>query len=293
MAGAARGTGHSEDGQEDALARRFAELHRRIEPFARVHLGPRGALRLHAAALGWDLLRAPANVLLAPLRLAARLLAGALRAAGARRAADWLGARPMLLRTAVARRVEALVLDELLRPVAAGEATLEQRLELWAPAALAEYGAARVAVAEIATLLVVLGTGALAYEALTPGVLSLAPAVAGSLARDAAVASFPLGERLGALWHDVFPAAPAPWLVAAAGAGLALVGSAVATFAGVLADPVQWRLGVHRRRLARLAASFEAELAGAPRAFAAPEPYLARLADLLDAGAALIRLLRP
>lgn len=47
--------------------------------------------------------------------------------------------------------------------------------------------------------------------------------------------------------------------------------------------------GLHRP-LARLLA---AELAGAPRAFAACEPRLARRADLLDAGAALLRLSRP
>jgi len=72
-----------------------------------------------------------------------------------------------------------------------------------------------------------------------------------------------------------------------------LAGSVVAAFAGVIADPVQVRLGLHRRRLLRLIDTIEAEIAGrGDRPFVAREHYLARLFDLWDAALSVLRALR-
>lgn len=62
----------------------------RIDAFVRANFRLAGTLRLHRAALGWDLLRAPLNVMLAPLHLLVMLAgvcARAVRLHG--RAAGW------------------------------------------------------------------------------------------------------------------------------------------------------------------------------------------------------------
>ena len=80
-----------------------------VDGFVRRHFLPLGTLRLHRGALGWDLLRAPVNVALAPVFLLTRLVALVLRLLGLRRAGLWLGRRRILLPTAVARAVGARV----------------------------------------------------------------------------------------------------------------------------------------------------------------------------------------
>ncbi len=60
--------------------------------------------------------------------------------------------------------------------------------------ALGEYAGTRSAVAEMTTTLCVLVVGALAFQALTPRMISMAPGVADAMARTNAIATFPLGH---------------------------------------------------------------------------------------------------
>ena len=95
------------------------------------------------------------------------------------------------------------------------------------------------------------------------------------------------------MWYGVFPARTDPRLVAATVAGLVSLGALVTAFAGVLADPVQGWLGVHRRRLMRLIDTLEAELTGAgDRPFVAREHYVVRAFDLWDAALSFVRTFR-
>ena len=93
---------------------------------------------------------------------------------------------------------------------------------------------------------------AFVFQALTPGMISMAPGVADAVARTTAIADFPMGQTIGGLWYGIFPTGASPLLVAASVAILVMIGSVFAAFAGLLADPVQSRLGIHRRRLLRL-----------------------------------------
>lgn len=280
-----------------------------------------GTLRLHGAAFGWDILRAPLNVALSPILVLTRIAAYPCRRAGWRGTADWLAGRRILLRTAVARRVEVLIVTDLLelplapgapardpsalaravlaapqfremirtRPSAAEAEALGQRIA----GALGEYAGARSAVAEMTTALCVLVVGALAFQALTPGMISMAPGVADAVARTSAITAFPLGQTLGGIWYNVFTADASPWLVGATVAGLVMLGSVLAAFAGVLADPVQSRLGIHRRRLGRLLDTLEVEFLGrGDKPFVAREHFYARILDLWDAAASAVRIFR-
>jgi hypothetical protein len=286
-----------------------------IDAFAERVFSLRGTLRLHRRAIGGDLLRAPVNVLLAPVHVALRLLAALCGGLRLRRAASWLGDGEILLPTAVARNLEARLLGELfgieaepgqgvaaamamsarLRPVlreAADERDLALRV-LRAAASLRSWSGTRSAVAEITTIALVMGLGAAFFSTFTPGVLTMAPSVAEAVARDTAITSFPLGETLGGAWYSVFPPGPSGLETAGTALGLVLLASIVTAFAGVVADPVQLRLGIHRRRLLRLIDAIESDLCGAtPRPFSAREHYYARAADLVDIAAAVLRHVR-
>ncbi|WP_339947892.1 DUF6635 family protein [uncultured Albimonas sp.] len=300
----------------------FAERRARIDGFVARTYRFRGSLGLHRHAVGWDLARAPANLALAPAAALTRLGASAARKVGARGAGDWLARRKLILRTQVAREVERRVVVDLLelpwrdpaekdarvqgRDALAEAILTSPRLEALArlrdPDAsprfrasetLSEYAGVRSAAAEIATGIATMGAGAAAFQQLTPGAISLGPALAAALAQQAAVSAFPLGATAGSVWYGAFPAAASPALVAGATAGMAAVGAVAAAFAGLVADPVQASLGVHQRRLKRLIDALEEEfLEGEGAGFAAREHYAARIMDVVDMGLGFARHLR-
>ena len=301
-------------------ARQIRAAQARVDGFVDRHFRLLGTLRLHGAALGGDMLRAPVNLLLAPIHALILLLAFLCERVRLRRVAVWLRGRRVILRTRVGARVERAVLTELLglpwpegtmeHDTAVTRAILSapQLRPLWRVQAdprvaeaqaqrlaqvIARYSGTRSAVAEIVTALVLLLVGAMVFRALTPGMISLAPNLAGVVAHGAAVADFPLGETLGGVWYGVFPVGVPPWMMAAVVALLVMLGAVMAAFAGILADPVQARLGIHQRRLQRLIAALAAEVEGAEgRGFAAHEHAMARVMDIWDAVASLARALR-
>ena len=257
-----------------------------VGAFVARHFSLGGSIRLHRAALGWDLLRAPVNVALAPVFLATRLAAIALSLTGLRRAGSWLVGQRILLRTAVARKVQAHVREEL------APTTVKDGLKdsaHWSRS-LEDYTAVRSAVAEIATTFLVLLIGYCVFRISTPGVISLAPVVTDHVAQTSAIEDFPLGNTLGSAWYGVFPVELPIWYVVAVGFGLATAASLVTTFIGVLIDPLQASVGLHQRRLLRLLTKVDA-IDASPTV--AREHLLARLADATDILVSLARTFRP
>ncbi len=259
--------------------------------------------------------------MLSPVLVLSRVGAALFRRVGWVRWAEWLSRRRILLPTAVSRRVEILLAAELLDLAPAGvvdpgDPDTLARAVLEAPqlraafrdcaspdaahglaqriaGAVGEYAGTRSAVAEITVTACVLVVGALVFQALTPGMISMAPGVADALARSTAIASFPLGETLGGAWYGIFGIGASPWLIGATVAASVMAGSVFAAFAGIVADPVQSLAGIHRRRLARLLDTLEADIAGRrDRPFTAREHIYARAFDLWDAAASAFRLFR-
>lgn len=288
----------------------------RVRPFVDRTFSVRGTFALHRRALGLDLVKAPANAVLAIGQVGLKLGALVVRGLGARRLADALGRKTLLMETAVMRELRWRIVTGLLRQPASDGARVSQddglaqavlaqpgvaelvdeatrragarrddpafraRLE----ATLAEYCTTRAAAADIATALVALGTGAAAFKQATPGAIALGPLVAGALAQQAAIASFPLGAGAGALWYGVFPAATSPWAIAAVTGGLLAVAAMAAAFAGVVVDPVLRLTGVHRRRLLKMIDRLEAGFHdGTAAGFITYDLYVARVMDLGDA----------
>jgi len=304
----------AEAAYDRAVSRYAAERRARVRPFVRRHFGLRGSLALHRHALGWDVVRAPVNVGLAVPALGVSLAAVGLRRTRLRRAGDWLARRRLFLETAVAREVEWRLWTELLElpfaqkqrrserdalaealladpAVAAAleQATAALRARSDDPAwrrrlesALADYTGSRVAAAEIATNLVGLATGAMAWHQFTPGAWSLGPVAAGAVAQQAAVSQFPLGSWVGGLWYAAFPARPSLWLVAGVTGGVMAAAAVLSAFAGVITDPAQTALGLNDRRLNKLVDTLEAQLRGSDARLKLRDAYVARLLDLFD-----------
>jgi hypothetical protein len=300
----------------DAARRYFGSRRSRVDAFVDRHFSFKGSVAMHRKALGWDMLKAPANIALAVPQLATKLAAAGAKAVGAERASTFLGSRKLLFDTAVGQEIEWLIMTDLLelpfhqggresRADALGEMILSapelqeqlnnaleavgrrgddpafrQRLE----AAMETYTGTRAAAAEITTALITVGAGAVAVKQATPGAMTLGPALAAALTQHAAVASFPLGAGLGSLWYGAFPAAVSPALISGVTGGLLAVSSVAAAFAGIVADPVQRRLGLHQRRLLRLVDALERQWESERQdvGFVARDPYVARLLDLFD-----------
>jgi hypothetical protein len=300
---------------EDGLRRYFLARRGRVEAFVTKHFSLRGTLSLHREALGWDIVKAPVNLAFALPQLGLKATAAAAGALGAKRAARRLGAQDILLRTKVTERTEWLIVTELLelpfqqqgcsvtRDALAETILADPRVEAFALEKLAAigrraddpefrrrlgeamgaYAGTRAAAADITTGLLTLGAGAVALKQLVPGAMTLGPALATAMAQQAAIASFPLGASLGGLWYGAFPAAASPALMFGLTGGLMAVAAVASAFAGILADPIQVRLGLHQRRLQRMLDALERQIADpdAP-AFAVKDQYAARLMDLFD-----------
>jgi len=309
----------------EAAAVYFEGCRARLTPFVDETFSFRGTLGLHRAAIGLDLIKAPMNALLAIPQVGLKLGGLAARGLGQQKTAAALESRNLLIETSVMREIrwriatgllqqpltvgarhahkDALAEAILAHPRVAGlvamaaeavgksqnEAGFRDRLE----ATLSEYAGTRAAASDIATALIALGTGAVAFKQATPGAIALGPLVAGALAQQAAIAGFPLGAGAGAIWYGFFPAATSPFLIAGATAGLLGVAAVAASFAGVLTDPTLRLLGAHERRLRRLIDGLEAGFGDQNAAgFQTYDLYLARLMDLSDALLAVLRSLR-
>ena len=207
----------------DGFDRYLTRERERIDPFVDEHFSFSGTLKLHRHAVGWDMLRAPANVAAAVPQF--WLMAGSklARRAGWERGANWMGERQIVMETAVAQEIEWLVHTELLQlPYRRGarESTRDalteavfadprietvSRLVLEAigrhtndpeyrrnlERKLADYTRSREAAAEITAAIISAAVGAIAFNQMTPGVMSLGPAAAGAAAQSAAIAGFP------------------------------------------------------------------------------------------------------
>lgn len=300
---------------DNGIRRYFADRRNRIEPFIDRHFTLVGAARLHRKAVGLDIVRAPANVALVVPTVGLKVTALAAGAVGAADAAEWLRRRNLFVETDVGRELAWLIHTELLElPYLDGKrsfehdamaATILAEPEIAAALAeaaeiierhaeerefaerlrrtLATYAGARVAGGDIATAALGAALGAISFKQVTTGALSLGPAIAGAVAHQAAVASFPLGAWAGGVWYSAFPTAPTAMATVGATAGVMALAAVVAAFAGVIADPLLRQTGLHRRRLGRMLDSLEAQFLGRDRrSFTVRDHYVGRLIDLFE-----------
>ena len=276
---------------EDSIRTYFRKRRSRVPGFVERTFSLSGALQTHRNALGHDLWRAPLNAALAGPQIGLNAVAGIFALAGRKKPPERLKSRELFFRTTVTKEIERrLIVDLLELPYSGGgepsfhdalavEILGDRRLDgalgilngPWGEKQrlqmddklgrqLAIYLNARGAAGEIVSAAVTMAAGGAILHQVTPGFLTLGPALAQVL-----------GAKLGGV-------------AAFSVVGAVLVASAsAAAFAGVVTDPIQSALGIHHLRLIGLLDSLESAFLGGDARLAIPEQYAARLIDLVDA----------
>ncbi len=297
-----------------AIEKYLQARRQKIPEFVRTHFSLAGALKINRKALGADLIKAPANAIwIVPLTVV-RALAALAAATGFKNIAA-LGRRlPSGFKTAVQEEIDSLIFRELLQLPRPGdrEGTADALLAeiLDQPeiqnliqdqlglirvksqhegfrrsleARLKDYSLGRTAINELSGNIIALAGGATMLGKMTPGGISFGTMLAGAIAQQSAISSFFLGPALGGVYYSIFPASASLGLAVASTGSVLAVLAIFSAFSGIIADPLQARLGVHERRLHRLIDGLEEALRGrGDSGMPVREIYLARIFDLID-----------
>jgi hypothetical protein len=275
---------------ENSIRTYFRKRRSRVPDFVERTFSLSGALQTHRNAFGHDLWKAPLNAALAGPQIGLNAVAGVMSLAGRSETAERLKSRELFFRTTVTQEIERrLIVDLLELPYTGsgepsfhdalaveilGDSRLDgalgmlngpwgekQRLQMDDKLVrqLSVYLNARGAAGEIVSAGVTMAAGGALLHQVTPGFLTLGPALAQALgAKVGGVAAFSLAAAV---------------LAASATA---------AAFAGIVTDPIQSALGIHHLRLIGLLDTLEAAFLGGDARLAIPEQYAARLIDLVD-----------
>jgi len=275
---------------ENAIRTYFRKRRSRVPGFVERTFSLSGALQTHRNAFGHDLWKAPLNAALAGPQIGLNAAAAVMALAGRGRTAERVKSRELFFRTTVTQEIERrLIVDLLELPYTGqgepsfhdalaveilGDSRLDgalgmlngpwgekQRLQMDDKLVrqLTVYLNARGAAGEIVSAAVTMAAGGAMLHQVTPGFLTLGPALAQAL-----------GAKVGGV--------AAFSLVAAVLAASATA----AAFAGIVTDPIQSALGLHHVRLIGLLDSLESAFLGGDARLAIPEQYAARLIDLVD-----------
>ncbi len=287
----------------------------RIDDFVKNHYSFRGALDIHAHALGFDLLRVPLNIIWSVVNIALALLALIVGFMKLNKLQTRIKNITPGIETDMDRQISWLVITELLQlPYQQGnrcynndalmvaimqcselkqliEAELEsldinvdtQQFRQELDRKLAEYGATRTGASELASNAVMLITSKISLGQASFGALSAGSAVSAAIANSIAVSNFWLGSTLGAYYYAIIPATVSMRLIIAMTALVAVILALLSTFIGIITDPIQAKLGLHQKRLRKLIKSIEQDLEGETEGqFQLREKYAGRIFDIVD-----------
>lgn len=292
----------------EGIRRYFDDCRARVPTFIDRHFHYPGAITTNRRALGWDMLRAPINLLWAPIYALACLTKILLPR---RTGLIWLHSLadrvPAGFTTRVQHHISQLILVELLNNgqespllerylVEALEAVYDRHncesidhqkfSELVHPLiadTLSQYRVTRTAAADITNSIGCTVLGAFAFQKFTPGGIGLGVVLASMVAKTLAARDFILGETIGGWYYSVFP--PEPSLATTASV-MVTVMAALAAFAalsGVIFDPVQAAIGLHRRRLHKLLDHLQQDVTlSTQNSFRPKDQFVARILDTFD-----------
>lgn len=290
------------------IERYFDDCRARIPAFIDRHFHYPGAIATNRKALGWDMLRAPLNLLWAPVYALASLVKILTRK---RTGLGWLhdlaDRVPAGFTTRVQQHISHLILVDLLNNgqeksllesylVEALEAVYARHtsepidhqrfnklIEPLVDEALSQYRVTRTASADITNSITCTVLGAFAFQKFTPGGIGLGVVLASVLAKTLAARDFILGETIGEWYYSVFP--PEPSLATTASVMVAVMAAlaAFAALSGVIFDPVQAAVGLHRRRLRKLLDHLQRDVSlSTQSSFRPKDQFVARILDTFD-----------
>lgn len=280
----------------------------RIDDFVSHHYSFRGALKLHGHAVGWDLIRVPINIIWSVANVALALIGALAGWVGLNRLKAWIKQCPPGLETDMDRQISWLIITELLQlpyedrgrrhendalmeeviKDPSLQLLLDKKLEAFVSpsmqpdfenklkAKLREYSATRIGSADLSGNAVLLITSKIATGQAAFGTLGAGTAASAAIAKSVAVSKFWLGSTIGSYYYAYVPVAASLRLLIAVTAFIAVILAFVSTFIGVLTDPLQAKLGIHRRRLLKLIAAIDEDLQGKGESnFELREKYMA------------------
>ncbi len=149
--------------------------------------------------------------------------------------------------------------------------------------ALEQYAITRTASADITNTLISTIAGALAFKKFTPGGLGLGIIVAALSAKHQQTQTFILGSTLGGYYYDMFPPSPSAALIIACSFGVMCTLAVVASFSGLITDPIQYYTRLHHYRLRKLIKHLERDFIQQNNSsFKPKDQYIARIMDIFD-----------
>ena len=266
----------------------------RIPEFVKTYFSFKGALKLHKKALSSDLYKGPLNIFWSLPNTGIKATSALLKKIGSKKIPYYLEKVPHGFETNVQKEVKWLIYTELLElpyfqkdRKSTKDALFAEILnqpdisdmfeeyfeEIKAKSKnpkfraalednLMEYASSRTAAADLAGTIITLSVGASFFHKMTPGAMATGGTVAAAIAQQAAISNFVFGSTLGSLYYSIFPATASMGLIVASTGTIMAALSVVTSFAGIITDPVQVKLGIHQRRLKKFISYLESELKG-------------------------------
>ena len=288
--------------------RYFADCRASIPAFIDRHFCYPGAVATNRVALGWDMLRAPVNLFWAPvyalLCLVKYFVSKKPKLAWLYRLFDRV---PAGFTTQVQKRISELILLDLLKmgratslleehiveslqevyeshvnnPVSSGK--FHQLIEPLVDEALVQYRITRTASADITNCLSCSIVGVFAFQKFTPGGIGIAFLLASMLAKTMAARDFILGETLGHVYYSWFPPETSLAITAGIMAGTLALLASFAALSGIITDPIQVAIGLHRRRLHKMLDHLQQDFLNQTRnSFRPKDQFVARILETFD-----------
>ncbi|MDI3323735.1 hypothetical protein QKW35_05020 [Pontibacterium granulatum] len=293
---------------ERGTRRYFDHCRETLPDFIDRHFRYPGAIQTNRVALGWDMLRAPVNLFWAPLYALVSILRFVLgRIVGTQPLVALLQRFPTGFTTQVQSHISQLVLTDLLHKnnperslqyciVAELQQLYEQHehteldtarfhalAEPIIEEALTQYRVTRTASADITNTLSCTVLGAFAFQKFTPGGIGIALILTSIVSTKLAAQDFVFGETLGELYYEMFPPEPTLALTLSVSAGVLATLAAFAALSGILSDPIQATLGLHRYRLQKMLNHMEQDfLERSGNSFRPKDQYVARILETFD-----------
>jgi hypothetical protein len=300
---------------ERAIGAYIESRKEKVPHFVKKHFSFKGAVRLNRKAFGSDLYKVPLNVAWTIPYITLKASSSLMKKMGLEKFPSRVERLPVGFETKVQKEINWLIFTDLLEiPYAQGkrrsakDALLEAILiqpeisslfigELYTiyskskdprfrPALeknLMEYSRSRTAASELAGNVISLSTGASVFGKMTPGALTVGGGLAAAIAQQTAISNFILGPTVGGLYYAVFPASASMGLVIASTGAVMAALATLTSFSGIIADPIQYKLGLHQKRLNRLIDCLDRELRGlGDSRLKIRDQYVSRVFDLAD-----------
>ncbi|WP_223794273.1 DUF6635 family protein [Marinobacter sp. F4216] len=290
------------------VERYFDDCRARVPGFIDRHFRLPGAIATNQKALGWDLLRAPVNLLWAPVYALACLIKILTRGQPGMKWLSRLAAlAPAGFTTRVQQHISDLILVELLNNdqqdqllerylIEALEEVYDRHtrepvdhqqfsslVEPLVSDALSQYRVTRTASADITNSISCTVLGAFAFQKFTPGGIGIGMVLSAMVAKALAARDFILGETIGGWYYDLFPPEPSFLTTALTVVGVMAVLAVFAAFSGMITDPIQAAVGLHRRRLNKLLDHLQQDFAkNTQSSFRPKDQFVARVMDAFD-----------